>query len=416
MLGGAAIGISSSIAGRLAQRYLPTKLEVSQAAWYDAQRARMDTDLDLYRDRMRLAEEQFQTQIAEARERLIEDHRNRKEQIAYAEQLRRWDLPFRPENFLLRSSKRGVQSLNIIALHADFRPSQLRLAGDTTAIDGLLDGTRQASDRLLQLYGGPVEGHQVVFYRDRQVRDDLDMQSLVTDLSGLLSTEPTLVIALGPEAQDSYKVTLAHWGLLASTEPNPVVAAPFSVSLAHHGAGARLDVRDTMMRVTAALAIASADAYFALRVPHELPQPRLTDLMGHLLPDEVTWSWGPLTASYADAVQKLRGQNPGLAAELAAGAALGALEAGNPTYAGELLDLALGVYPWPGPVNATDGARYEHLVRIELPRRAQSNLRIALERLRSFTPPTNIRSAADDLNTSASRLGPRGQRNNGGIR
>lgn len=408
VVGGAVVAFVNSIGPRLIQALIPTKFDQAQVLSIANQR-----------DRLVLEERRFETQMREARERMLIEHQQRLELAERAAQLSRWPMEFLPADYIRRSGDSNGRSLNVIVRQSDHRrgPSADPANMESTA-RLLKDALFVAEDQMLKWYTGDRFGSRrggayngVLFYPDYRLHAAKDIQSIVSVLSSLTYTEPSVLIDIAVLDRLVYRVTISHWGAACSDGPRAITLPPVVVnlsSLVNDETKARIALSVTMSSIVASI----ADTFHLLRRPHELPVPAMFELISHggNVEDPASY-WKPISESYRTGLAHLAERSPLLASELSANAALAAHGAKQGPYADSFLENAVRYFRQIHHKELSEFAVLKKLHALRTPCSEPFRLQVALESIRGhvFLPEDQPEVEAKQPGTLSSlyaSLGP----------
>lgn len=333
-------GFVNAIGPRIAQKLFPTPFDQAQIVAIETQRQRLIDE-----------ESRFQRQIAESRVRLLQELTHRKDMVELQEQLRRWQFDFLPAAFINMSQSAGGTALNIILRISDHR----RSPGGKSDVEAIMlkDAMMAAEEQIIALYSaeslfpygsiiGPRNG--VFFYADYNLRRELPIQSAVTTLSTLLSSEPVVLIDIAIRDRQRYRVTVSHWGDAMGDAPQPVTLPSKTLDLSAF-TNDQQQAAGALSVSLISLLVAISDGFHMLRHSWATPQPALPSILSYLRRTSgLAIDWEALYAIYQKSIEITASRSPNIAIELCAHFAIAAQRIGEKDVANMALEQAQRIF------------------------------------------------------------------------
>lgn len=322
----AGYGLANSIGPRLIQKLIPTPFDKAQIASIETQRLRLQSD-----------EARFERQLEEARERLLNEHRQRRELLEYQEQLKHWPHSVLPMDFINRSGEANGRSLNIILRQSDHRQSAAGGSNQDISVRILNRAILIAEDQMIDWYSNQQLANNrvsdsvngVLFYPSYKLTAPEDIQSTTTTLSSLMRTEPTILLQIAVCGNLVYRLAISHWGEAFGDTSKAIALSPILINLSSLASDEQSAQRTLSMVLTTVI-VSMADTFHLLRRPHDLAVPAIYNLMklSQSL-DHAKVYWEPIVKTYRTGLKHVADHAPLLASELAANTALVAAKAGQ---------------------------------------------------------------------------------------
>lgn len=335
-----ASGFIQALGPRIAQGLFPTPFDRAQVIAIETQRQRLIDD-----------ESRFQRQMAESRERLLQELQHRRDMVELQEQLRRWQFNVLPSNFICRSQKAGGSVLNIILRVSDHR----RVGSSEPDLPAIIlkEAIINAEDRLTTLYAGDrlfpyrsasQASNGVLFYADYRLGAELPIQAAVTTLSGLLASEPVVLVDVALRDQLRYRVTISHWGDAMGGDALAVTQAPQTIDLSPLANSAE-QAAAALSTSLLVLLISLCDNFHMMRHAAAQPRPALPEIVRDLRETStLSADWGGVFTSYLHSIHAIGTRAPIMAIDMAAGLAVEVHRAGLGDAAAAMAQRALGYF------------------------------------------------------------------------
>ena len=323
-------------------------------------------------------ERRFQEGLAAARANLIVQIESARERGELEDLLRHWPLHESPLNILRASRRLQRPALNIFLCLIHAKEQELQGTGSDSLLGTLKDVAGfpfSVAERAAYAFEDDLRIYPEVLWGS-SLRGD----SLRTALTGMLWTEPTVLIELRVPDADVVEISTSHWSgpatiadletmtdgsrrLFQRARPVRVQLAPRE-SAAQAEPGSRPGVvdarRSLLAQILAQVIVAAGDMFRATRIPDRISTPVFPSLMKHPtfelsepalrkgpdgLDDDPESAWPKIVEQYIEVYRLIARTNPYTASETAARAATSCHELGLVPLADIFLDLARECHP-----------------------------------------------------------------------